>query len=489
MGERLEIDEIYCTVRYIGLLPTWPDNIAYGVEWDKEGRGKHDGSIGGVRYFRTNKKCAGSFLKDSKIAKCCIKRRSFDEAILMKYGDSTTTNITLQFGTKKTQSYGFQHLNEINGNFRNLVSISLPRCNIYKAFSTSDQFKVFSENTHNVLTTLDLSFNLLSDVEEVYKILENFPSLKTAVLSGNILSNFTCITSRVYEFPNITKLSLACCNLKNEDLPVIMRVFPNIQTIDLSSNEISTVPPLVKTIIDINLSTNQFTSIPNNLMHSSSVRVVDLSNNEISQFPNVNENTSFSSLRVDANEITDWKEVDKVSSVFPNLKTLWIRKNPFCADDTQDNFYSIIARTTSIRCLDGTDISEDLRKEAELYFISSVLSSKMPYNRTLLRWRNLLEKYSITSEKRAQEEEMTNFLQSELITLKVVYHEDILTLRVLKGYSVRYLRTILRQKLKNPDIKLQYSVIEGLKHEFSHEFSSLASFNIEESVIYAIDGD
>ena len=59
----------------------------------------------------------------------------------------------------------------------------------------------------------------------------------------------------------------------------------------------------------------------------------------------------------------------------------------------------------------------------------------------------------------------------------------------LKGYSVRYLRTILRQKLKNPDIKLQYSVIEGLKHEFSHEFSSLASFNIEESVIYAIDGD
>lgn len=50
VGQRLSYDGALCTVRYVGEVAgtsaTW-----LGVEWDDAGRGKHDGSHKGTRYF------------------------------------------------------------------------------------------------------------------------------------------------------------------------------------------------------------------------------------------------------------------------------------------------------------------------------------------------------------------------------------------------------------------------------------------------------
>ena len=55
VGSRLCVEKCKATVRYVGRIEgqqgTW-----VGLDWDDAGRGKHDGSTGGHRYFT----CSGS---------------------------------------------------------------------------------------------------------------------------------------------------------------------------------------------------------------------------------------------------------------------------------------------------------------------------------------------------------------------------------------------------------------------------------------------
>lgn len=59
VGTRLSYNGDICTVRYVGSIPPW-SVTAYGVEWDDAERGKHDGTLNGVRYF------------NCKLAKCVV---------------------------------------------------------------------------------------------------------------------------------------------------------------------------------------------------------------------------------------------------------------------------------------------------------------------------------------------------------------------------------------------------------------------------------
>ena len=49
-GKRLSYDGNPCTVRYLGSVQSTKGEWL-GVEWDDAGRGKHDGSHDGIKYF------------------------------------------------------------------------------------------------------------------------------------------------------------------------------------------------------------------------------------------------------------------------------------------------------------------------------------------------------------------------------------------------------------------------------------------------------
>lgn len=53
IGDRLSYNGELCTVRFIGDIPAWPNDVALGVEWDNLEKGKHDGSYKGIRYFES----------------------------------------------------------------------------------------------------------------------------------------------------------------------------------------------------------------------------------------------------------------------------------------------------------------------------------------------------------------------------------------------------------------------------------------------------
>lgn len=54
IAERVQsVDGYRATVRYVGSVSgAMPEEGWVGLEWDMEGRGKHDGSAKGTRYFQ-----------------------------------------------------------------------------------------------------------------------------------------------------------------------------------------------------------------------------------------------------------------------------------------------------------------------------------------------------------------------------------------------------------------------------------------------------
>lgn len=72
------------TVRYVGAVEGYAGDWV-GVDWD-DGEGKHDGSLGDVRYFSARGERSGSFIR----AKNLSSGISFLEALHLRYGSDST---------------------------------------------------------------------------------------------------------------------------------------------------------------------------------------------------------------------------------------------------------------------------------------------------------------------------------------------------------------------------------------------------------------
>ena len=73
MGRRIEYQKAFGTVKYCGPLKhdagkhNDPNQIWLGVEWDDVSRGRHNGTVEGVKYFETeNGQNSGTLLKAEK---------------------------------------------------------------------------------------------------------------------------------------------------------------------------------------------------------------------------------------------------------------------------------------------------------------------------------------------------------------------------------------------------------------------------------------
>lgn len=90
IGSRIKCSEHFATVKYIGEVQghkgTW-----YGVEWDDPARGKHDGSVDGIQYFKTSGPKSGSFIRPNKIEPLV----TCAEAVKKCYGDKEVSLLAL----------------------------------------------------------------------------------------------------------------------------------------------------------------------------------------------------------------------------------------------------------------------------------------------------------------------------------------------------------------------------------------------------------
>jgi hypothetical protein len=178
---------------------------------------------------------------------------------------------------------------------------------------------------------------------------DHFPRLKTLSLAENELASLiSSETSQKLYLPSLSSLILEKNSFRNLSPLVLMsNAFPNLSEISLQQNEIETVG-------EVNPGETA----------------------KLEMFRNLR------SLNLSGNKITDFRFVDLLSLLFPNLASLRISNNPLYAvtstapSDTprarSDVPYSFtLARIPSLTVLNHTTITPRDREEGEIYYISA----------------------------------------------------------------------------------------------------------------------
>jgi hypothetical protein len=138
-----------------------------GIAWDDPRRGKHDGTYKDTRLFSC-RQGAGSFLKVSKFkpdATCTLT-----QALRRKYQEAGTLHAgtTVKGVSRVAEQVGFHHAQERYSDVQALKLVSLESCCI----DTLDQISLPQ------CEDLDLSCNLIDDLDEVARLISSLPSLK-----------------------------------------------------------------------------------------------------------------------------------------------------------------------------------------------------------------------------------------------------------------------------------------------------------------------
>ncbi|CCE87256.1 Piso0_005799 [Millerozyma farinosa CBS 7064] len=405
------VDGHLATIKYVGKLEeVWGDGeIALGVEWDDPTRGKHDGSHNGRRYFTTDKAKSGSFLKASSV-KIDKERRTFSEALVDRYGVASSHNFEeVKFGKKAVECYGLQKLDKLRSDFEKLTYVSLSR---YSVVSFTN--KPYTENILSKLSnvsTLDISFNLINRVETVWDIADNLPSLTELNLSGNRLLIWPDDEKSEAFVPHtkLRSLKMASTCLKPGQLNIFFKKFPSIEKLDLAYNEYSDQDMrdmhLPENLQFIDLTSNILSSVPE-FFSGTKINNINLSQNIINTLHTTE--CPFSQVKkllLKSNLLNDWNSIDVIPSMFPNLQEIHLAGNPLFASMSVEEMMTLLtARLSPGRDslsnngffkINGSEVTPDDIRNAELYFVSKVRSGDIPFDLKSHKWLDLLNRYHI----------------------------------------------------------------------------------------------
>ncbi|KAL3231339.1 hypothetical protein RNJ44_00374 [Nakaseomyces bracarensis] len=482
VGDRFCVTKEICTVLFVGTIDAWPDEIAYGVEWDDPSSGKHSGTLGGVQYFITARPNSGSFLKARKVDTICGKPKEFFAAVKERYGSNNDSKlIDIKIGEKTVEQLGFDKLDLINQKWYRLETISLPSSQIGLA-GIQDGTDVIR------ITDLDLSRNLFWDFKEILKISKCCPYLKSLNLSLNRfhgLRNYAC-EELVCE--HLETLVISSCFLKRDDINDILYYFPNLKSLDISNNLLSdsdsSYLELPTTLISLNISGNIITDINSTLEKLPFLDNLNLgSTKSLGVFQNSNK-YKLSSLDLSGINISHFDWLDKLNITFPRLQQLRCDIDKIIDYKSLDIsvFDIVLARFNMLEVLNGSIITQKTRADSELYFVSKVQENAIIYNKDLPRWSELTKKYDL---REVIVKKQDCWLLSDVITvnvkLKDIEDSPQFRLQLYNGFSVRYIRGVICQRLHIPvyAVTMSYEPPNGKLKYFPREFSSISDFSIE----------
>ncbi|EGR26902.1 tubulin-specific chaperone e, putative [Ichthyophthirius multifiliis] len=296
IGRRIECQQQYATILYSGPLihegkPQNSDKqLWFGVQWDDETRGKHNGLVSNIQYFQTqDNKNSGSLLKYEKVNLGIsildgVLIKYFKKSIQQIFNNSENNNKTKQekendqknnlnieniikkqiqvefdqdayFETfkkhkKMVEFYGFDKIWERLSKIAELKEISLQEVSI------SDLER---ENYLNTLLknieTLSLEKNLLYDWNQIYQIGNELKNLKSLSISSNYLSepqdlqknevqniiyinnNSILDKSPIGIFNNLKTLIVIDCRLNWKLICKVLPAFQNLEELYLCKND------------------------------------------------------------------------------------------------------------------------------------------------------------------------------------------------------------------------------------------------------------
>ncbi|KAF3790190.1 Tubulin-folding cofactor E [Nymphaea thermarum] len=380
------------TVMYVGPVDGYSGTWV-GVDWDN-GDGKHDGTVKGVRYFRTSAEQSGSLVRPHTISKGV----SLIEALARRYTGGTTKEeedemyvYSMRKKRVAIQLLGKDKVQEKFSRFEELEHASLA----YLGVSSPGPPHAIHGVIPN-LKNLDLTGNLLSQWKDVNSICEELPALEVLDLTNNRMSHDV---SGISSIRNIRILVLNNCGITWKQVDVLKHSLPALEELHLMSNglmRIEAEPHVascscvegfehlrilnlednliglwdeimkfsqLKSLEQLRLSKNNFKSIsyPAVCPHHDSVHGEPFKN--------------LCCLLLGGNKIEDLASVDSLNH-FPNLRDVRLSDNPI-VDPAKGGIqrFVLIARLTNVTMLNGSEVSAKERKDAEIRYVHLVMAN------------------------------------------------------------------------------------------------------------------
>ncbi|XP_053620958.1 tubulin-specific chaperone E [Plodia interpunctella] len=439
IGSRVKCGDDFGTVKYIGEVHGYKA-VWYGVEWDDPGRGKHDGSVDDVQYFKTSKPGAGSFIRPSKISPF----QTCADAIRKYYGDKEDETVAAhrrtvinewkrEMGAPFIEMVGFEKIHQ-KQKFDRLLEVCVHDQNISKA---GDVWSLCPN-----MQSLDVSRNLFSNWREVIQLSAQLPSLTDLDVSKNLMTvdmPAETLSQFSVNFSNLKKLNISVCNYEWQDICTLSHLFPKISEIIAAYNHIRKISPpdTLWTLTILRLDGNPIDSFEEvmNLGKMRNLKTLSLNDCFIKEIrfnndPNNEKVDVFENLEVlflNRNPVDNWRSVSELDKL-KSLKKLYFLRNPVLAGDSYDNCSQlIIAKIGSLQELNGTLITREERRGAEydymkLYGAEWKLAQQDPVKKLAFaiehcRFEELIRKYGIPEDSLLVKQPKTTTLTSQLLEI------------------------------------------------------------------------
>ncbi|KAG9099354.1 hypothetical protein FS749_001414 [Ceratobasidium sp. UAMH 11750] len=295
-----------------------------------------------------------------------------------------------------------------------LRRISLDNCDV----ATPGDLETIARLCPSV-QSLDLSHTLLGDWEDVMDIIRQMPNITTLELNLNRLRFIRTIGTQL---PRLTHLRLNSTMTSWAEACEIFALFPGLQDLQLGYNQLQRLdlPPGTNvakppsSLTTLNLDSNvldDWVSIMHTCATMPSLHSLMLPSNAIASIPPHSEDSyrtpplfQMQHLSIMENPITSWGAIDSIATWLPNLKDLSISLEPLklSGSSSTSSRDFVISRLPQLTRLNGTEITERDRSDAELFYLSWISKHETgsEWDITALhpRWRELSNKYQTSND-------------------------------------------------------------------------------------------
>ena len=517
--KRVEIGDARATVRWegeVGDTGTW-----LGVEWDCEGRGKHDGVHQDVSYFtpvRPGNNC--SFVRRTKVTNwgtgllAAVKTRYGEvEGVTAGVEQTSIDELQAEIGARFVQVVGMDKINKQQSQIKYLKQASVRDMGVVGRGEIPGDLG--SELPS--LRDLDMSDSLLSDWTEVANIVNQL-QLDTVDLSANLI-NISTINN---DSPLMDKLkhlilgNMLYTGYSWSDVLSIVSRTPHLSVLQLHHNNISTLPAfdisILSNITEIDLDGNNLTDWSEIQSLSTLVQLqhLRLNGNKLSNIV-ITPGTflKLETLQLTDNCVTSWDHVGHLDQL--SLTQFRFRNNPVinaCKDEEVARQMTI-ARISSLKSLNGTNINQSERRWAEIDYLKTfgqkwIEISKIEDNKekenTLSEFLKQHNRYDEIVKVYGEPEpgdgvKVDTSLKASLLRLKIRSPELIGSAETVKkipsSMNVRSLRALLQRlyKSKAGSNKLRISLLSSSSGDTDQQEVEIDNDMREISFYSVCDGD
>ncbi|KAI8820758.1 uncharacterized protein EV422DRAFT_578604 [Fimicolochytrium jonesii] len=374
IGKRIFLNPNCGTVRFHGVLPG-SEQRWYGIEWDDATRGKHSGTHNGLQYFTTRDAGSGSFIREGKLTSECFGR-SFLDALAEKYQAQQPTDSTVLLGGDgvAVETVGWEKIAKKVSNLKQLREVGLAEMRI--GFRGQEGW--IGQMCPSIVD-LDLSRNLLATWNDVGDICIELPNLASLRLSHNRMKPFEGPTSSLHgAFLPLKALTLFGTLMAWSEIQHLQECMPNLEELHLGENrfkalDVETVSGFQRLSV-LNLEHNELSSWKeiSKLGSLPALHTLMLNNNNLTTIdvPVGSAFSNLSTLNIVDNKINSWTTVHVLNS-FPSLTHVRIRRNPVVETVPAGDMHDIlVARLRSLKYVNGSNITPNSRRDAELFYLN-----------------------------------------------------------------------------------------------------------------------